>query len=315
MIVDILNDGDSMTVNYWKQERLIVEKQIQGINYRVSVWSNLHGSQASPIAVYSGFARGGTYVFSADLTDYVRAYPNVQYIYIKEDGKNTCTLTVSVLGLIDPAGVIIPSHDLDEDGVLILPPSKIIVSDAQSSVDEPTRIEFYATTSGWDAEEANMSSNERLISNIGGGFYDFGIYNENLGVSKTYTLERMQDCARYALVKWVSFTGIERVHWFEVVTPKSATIDAYELQPIDNEYIEIKGRKDGLTLKLDGLDAYDLWYYADVLLSSKVEISLDSGQTFDRVQVTTKEVETPDFVANGKVELNVNWKKYDAVAM
>lgn len=309
MIVDILNDGDSMTVGYWKQERLIVEKQIQSISSRVSVWSNLHGSQASPIAVYSGFARGAADMFSADLTDYVRAYPSVQNIYIKEDGKSTCTLEVSVLGLIDPTGVIIPPQELDGSGAIVIPPRMMIISG-----DFVEKAEFYATNSiTWTiAENASFNTGKRTIMNISG---DFVLKKSMPRHELPYSPKSFENCARYALVKWVSFTGIERVHWFEIVTPKSATINAYELQPIDNEYIEIKGRRDGLTLKLDGLDAYDVWYYADVLLSSKVEISLDGGQTFDRVQVTTKEIETPDFVANGKVELNVNWKKYDAVAM
>ena len=125
----------------------------------------------------------------------------------------------------------------------------------------------------------------------------------------------LQCGVRYAMVRWVSFTGATRCHTMEAVKAKSDTKDAFSLLPIDNEYVDIKGREDGFTLHLNGLSAYDLWYYADMIHSSKVEVSLD-GETWDRVQVTKKSFTAPDGEgSNGEIEIQVNWKRYDAVAM
>lgn len=284
----------------WKQERLILRVVSQEGN-TVGLWTNLHGNYGNPIARY---IVPNSDVLDIDMTDYVRTYPNVTRISVYDGSEKS--VQVSVVGLISPQSVLIPPHALDAFGAVVVPPSKIIIAGVQG--DEVT-CEFYGSQGTWNVTGfATMSSTKRFIGQID----DYFVLS-NGTQSHLYVPILMQPCARYALVRWVSFTGVERVAYFEVRGQKSAVSDAYQLQPIDNEYIEIKGRADGLVLALDGLNAYDVWYYSDVVLSSKVEISLDGGQTFDRVQVTTREVETPDFVANGKVEISVNWKRYDAV--
>lgn len=284
----------------WKQERLILRVQSAEGN-TIGLWTNLHGNYGNPLARY---IVPSSDVLDIDMTDYIRTYPFVTRISVYDDTE--MTVQVSVVGLINPQGVLIPPHDLDAFGAVIVPPSKIIIDGTQS---ENVTCEFYGSQGIWSVTGfASISADKRFIGQID----DYFVLS-NGTQSHLYMPILMQDCARYALVQWVSFTGVQRVAYFEVRGPKSAVSDAYQLQPIDNEYIEIKGRADGLVLALDGLNAYDVWYYSDVVLSSKVEISLDGGQTFDRVQVTTKEVETPDFVANGKVEITVNWRRYDAV--
>ena len=97
--------------------------------------------------------------------------------------------------------------------------------------------------------------------------------------------------------------------------PPMGSAENYQLLTLDNSYNEIQGRVDGLDLYLDDLLPYDLWYYADVITSSKVEVSLD-GQIWNQVQVTNKNVTIPaGDMGNGKLEITVNWRKYDAVTM
>ena len=84
---------------------------------------------------------------------------------------------------------------------------------------------------------------------------------------------------------------------------------------MDNSYNEVKGREDSLDIYLDELMPYDLWYYADVITSSFVEVSLD-GTNWNQVQVTNKNITLPTGGAgNGKLEITVNWRRYDAVTM
>lgn len=306
MIVELIT-GAQTSANYWKQERLVLSFETRDVNTITAMWTNLHGSSASPLARYKATASGSLTKCLVDMTDYVRAYPSVTHIYL-QNNDDTFDVVVSVKGLINPAGVIIPPHDLEAYNALILPPTKILFDGTQEDLSEH---ELYTTAGTWNVRgNASLSGDKRVIGQISGNFTLTDGTHE-----KTYAPQLLNPCSRYALVKWVSFTGLERTAWYEVKKERSAVADNYELLPVDNEYIEIKGREDGFIIWLDGLDAYDLWYYADVVLSSKVEVSLDGGQTFERVQVTTKEIETPDFANDGKVEITVNWKRYDAVAM
>lgn len=130
------------------------------------------------------------------------------------------------------------------------------------------------------------------------------------------TLRQLDECKKYAAVRWVSFTGVTRVHTFEVHDVTQSTDEVIKLETLDGSYNQIKGRTDGFKLYLDELDTYDFWYYADVINSSKVEVTLD-GETWEQVEVTTKSVTIPnsDQGALNKLEINVNWKNYDAVTM
>ena len=320
MIV-IAQDGSSTAVNYWKQDRLICKKQMSNLTNKVSMWSNLHGSQSAPIAQYYGYTIGNSYEVSIDLTDYVRTYPSVASIYIKEDGASACTLSISVKGLINPAKVIIPYRAINDTmDSIILPPSLILKPIASGS---PLKLECYdagtyeAATGRINIIPSGDVAKIQEARPLQLPYATTSIEIWHLDSIKYMTIPlRELDCdKRYAAVKWTSITGVERCSTFEVIKAKTETGDSLSIMPVDNEYIDIKGRKDGLTLRLDGLSAYDLWYYSDVMFSSNVQISLD-GLNWDRVQVTTKSITQPDGGANdGKLEISINWKRYDAVAM
>ena len=305
MIVNILTA--SGTQKLWKAERIMFYGQgVQEFSHPVKMWTNLHGSNTSPIATYTPSSSNELYV---DLTDYVRTYPTVSHVYFNSAYfENIADISVSVVGLINPANVIIPYHPLKAYGALIVPPSKLLIAANQQGVEES---EFYKTSGTWSVSGgASLGSSGRVIGQIDGAF------TLSDGTHSRKFQPKTRHCGvEYAFVKWISFTGMERTHIFEVSKVKTETADAFSLMPIDNEYIEIKGRKDGLSLRLDGLCAYDLWYYSDVITSSNVQVSLD-GTNWDRVQVTTKSITQPDGEGgDGELEITINWKRYDAVAM
>lgn len=128
-------------------------------------------------------------------------------------------------------------------------------------------------------------------------------------------LER--NCERtYALVRWVSFTGQTRQHVFELRNHKM-TASSVELESVAHDYNILKSRTDSATLYLDELTAYDVWYYGDVALSSRVDVSLDGGNTFRRVKVTTKEVapQNGDAGQLSKLSINFDFAEYDAIIL
>ena len=300
MIINV--DTATGTQSLWKQERIILKKT-DTAGVRVGVWTDLHGNYGSPLASYVVPSSGVLYI---DMTDYVRTYPALTSITVY--GTVSKVLTVSVVGLINPESVIIPPH---WQYAKIAPPDAMF--DGFVGADG-VLAEFYNFADGtYAVSGAQWTNDKRGISPLQ---TDFDLYLTGTPTrTKKYAMRKQVCGVQYALVEWVSFSGVIRRHWFEVVKVKSSTANAYSLLPTDNEYIEIKGRQDGFTLRLDGLNGYDLWYYADMLHSSKVRVSLD-GTNYAQVQVTDKSITIPDGEnTDGKLEINVNWKRYDAVAM
>ena len=256
-----------------------------------------------------------------DITDLVRTFGVYQNaidvntslsISLSTTGVRT-SFYIRINGIINPADVYIPPFTMPD--ALIVPPERILYAGLTD-----IRCEFYTeVTTGlkWELEGAILAENKRWIDAIN----DFTIYRVKSGettIARKSTFQSIYvDPCKFpaAAVRWVSFTGGQRVHHFLLRKPTIASVENYQLLTLDNSYNEIKGRLYGLDLYLDDLLPYDLWYYADVITSSKVEVSLD-GQTWNQVQVTNKNVTIPTGeMGNGKLEITVNWRKYDAVTM
>lgn len=314
MIINILTATGTQSI--WKAERTIFYgKSSQEFGHPFNVWTDLHGSNAEPLATYTPNGENEAYV---DMTDYIRAYPNVGHVYFYNQTyfEAVIDIQVTVVGIINPAGVYIPPFNMPD--ALIVPPERILYAGLSD-----IRSEFYPTTTTgltWAVENGIWAANKRFVDAIG----DFTIYRIKSGQdtiahkSKFYQIggNGFVGCDKpAAAVRWVSFTGVQRVHHFLVRKPTITAADNYQLLTLDNTYNEIKGRVDSLDLYIDELIPYDLWYYADVITSSKVEVTLD-GTNWYQVQVTNKNVAIPTGeMGNGKLEITVNWRKYDAVTM
>lgn len=316
MIVELDSQEFNVSVQYWKQERLVFRVPT-GMGESVAVYDDL-----GTIANYKGF---GSYI-DIDLTDWVRANEEIaarDNVYIYSGWNNdTWVLDIQVAGLINPENVIIPPTTMA--AFLMLPPFRYI-GGFETIFEVFSEGGHDLAAPRWRSYTNGVWSEYELLSSRGLAQRTIAANVERLEFVRLHPVENItetiliqeQDCGKeYALVRWVSFTGNTRQHVFELVKPKTSVADEYSLEPIDNEYVEIKGRVDGFILQLDDLNPYDVWYYSDLLTSSKVEVSLD-GVRFDRVQITDKDVTIPtvDGTPSGKVEFNVNWRRYDAVGM
>lgn len=326
MIVQLDQQETAVSVQYWKQERLIFRVPT-GTGEPVRVYSDL-----GTIANYTGF---GSYI-DIDLTDWVRANEEIaarDNVYISTiiqsgvfDVDVEWVLDIQTAGLINPENVLKPDSNFLH--FPIVAPTRYIggedticevYTDYESS--NPARSMAWAWYNAQGRRGGAILSKGLHSLQVGSEYkmLAFGTGSQLVNPDKKAIIPiQEQECeVTYALVRWVSFTGGTKQHVFELVKPKTSVADAYSLEPIDNEYVEIKGRVDGFTLKLDNLSPYDMWYYSDVLTSSKVEVSLDHGATFDRVQVTNKDMTllTNGNMSNGVLEFNVNWRRYDAVSM
>lgn len=301
MIVDVTSASTNLSV--WKQDRLVFRYSGETAGSSVGVWTNLHGNYGTPMARYTVPA---SQVLLIDMTDYVRAYAST-LTKITVYGSVGHEYNITIVGLISPDSVLIPPG---WGYAKIAPPDYMIAPGAGQSV----IAELFGTPGyGYSANPspAAIVNNGRGVSCSEA----FTLTRTGDSRSKQYKMRAQQCGLNYALVEWVSFTGAQRRHIFEVIKTKTSAADAYSLRNINNEYTEIKGREDALTLRLLGLNMYDFWYYSDVITSSNVQVSFD-GTNYTRVQVTSKSVTIPDGEnTDGKLEINVNWKRYDAVAM
>lgn len=234
-----------------------------------------------------------------------------------------------VVGLINPYSLLVPKT---ESGAAIECPPMMY---RQCFAGEANRVSFELQATKTDTLYLEYR-NDELIEFVDvdagtGGAYGNGMEGttdvvlrvainteQGMGVvfrvAAKFHLIDTDPCKRYATVRWFSATGRVRTHVFEVRDVEQSVGESVDLLTIDGSYNRAKGRVDGFKLYLDNLTPYDCWYYGDIVTSTRVEVSLD-GVTFDQVDITTKSVTIPNGGSTNKLEVNVNWRKYDAIAL
>lgn len=308
MIVD-LNTSATVQANWWLQERLILRLETSADSAELR-WHN-NATDWGTIATYI-VVDGAVEI---DITDYARANTDKNRYMVKTGIFSAGTVEITRAGLINPEGMIIPQHELMARGALIVPPSKMIATSGTM------RAGFYKTHGNWqryingqwvvlDNGYMPAQGTESIIISDSGfeGAHKFDIS------------ERLCDL-RYATIGWTSAdncsgTPTDRVHTWEVRAQEVASVNNFSLLDWDNAYKTIKGREDGFTLFLDDLNAYDMWYYSDILTSNYVVLKEIDGVTLDEavvLEVVGKSVTLPNGTALGKLEIQVKIKRYDAV--
>lgn len=315
------------TPRYWLADRLLVLCKVTNPTASEGLYATAENDSPFGMAKYELDADGYCIL---DFTDFYRTYRGERDIWLwygvaDYDDPSVYYLTLfesTPLGIINPERVIIPDHPLEQFGVLIEPPAKMYQNPFPTgSTTSPITFEFRETTGeNWDLDEFDAAGEEtdvRIVDIPSCGLAwdtDMIHITSQYGDGVSYRMDPRNCESKYAVVRWVSFTGATRVHVFELHKVKQTTANAYDLLNLAGEYTEIKGREDSFILSLDGLSAYDLWYYADILQSSKVEVQVEGDQPFRRVKITDNSITIPD--GNGgtnKLEINVKWQNYDAI--
>lgn len=320
------NEGIKYSVpdlRVWRSERQIINlERVSGSVSEVTLKKRRQGVLPWTYDELATYKLDSSGKCAIDITELVRVYGvyqsdvDYQSLYITLEYGDGATLGwyFIIAGIINPAGVYIPAFTMPD--ALIVPPERILYAGITD-----IRCEFYPTVTTdltWELEGGAIWGETNRLINATNDFTLLRVKSGQTTIARKSTFQAItiDACKSPAVaVRWVSFTGVQRVHHFMLRKPTIASAENYQLLTMDNSYNEIKGRVDGLDLYLDDLIPYDLWYYADVITSSKVEVSLD-GQTWNQVQVTNKNVTIPTGeMGNGKLEITVNWRKYDAVTM
>lgn len=258
-----------------------------------------------------------------DLSDLVRMYVSGSFTVTEVGPSSPASNTTgwNRSGLIKPESVLIPETEQTNTALklLIMPPS-VMLKQIGTGSGAQTLFEMYGSDDYQFATgRVKMLPSENTLNfarQIAIETAATAIELWHLAdVSHAHiNLQELQCGHVYAAVEWTSFSGITRRHTFEVVKQTSEPINEVKIETINNEYDERKGRRDGFTLKLEGLSRYDMWYYGDILTSSKVRVSFN-GTTWRQVQVTGKAIELPmsDEGALNVLEIPVNYRHYDTL--
>lgn len=311
----------SFANGYWMAERALITitQATQNGDVRLQVKVRYYsGKWITRIdATYTADENGNLVI---DVSDALRMYKNMLGVrVIVKDIQQVSTVNnvVKIMGLVNPMKLLMPeSPNLSsQNGQIIMPPQRMLqVHDtvAECYFTQPSLFTIANVDDGSFVDEnkrAIQFSNRLQIARNGTIVAEYQ--------SETVT----KQCRLYAEVEWVSMTGVLRRHTFWVIKPEIEVSDKYDLLTTDNSYKEIKGHEDGCTLMIDGLNAYDVWYYSDLAMSSKVRVAIYNGAGLTLVSmpalITTKKVTMPDGDGGklGSVEFECKYKRYDAVTM
>lgn len=312
-----------MTVN-WNANVYVQERNILTLSGFGTGMTRAQIVTTSPSGYSAKYVIPTNGILKIDLSDLVRLATTGGFTITEYDDNGTAgassSKTWTKRGLINPAGVLIPANNVMPSFFLYSPPSVIL---RQIGTTAATAIKFDSFPTDSESYQYMTGRIKSLPSGIFSQLSDgtievgstaFELWHLTETLYKHIDLQELFDCKKYACVEWVSFKGNTRRHTFEVIKQKTTTTDPISLQTIDNQYDERKGRRDGFTLRLEGLNRYDFWYYADLVTSSQVKVTFD-GTNWAQVQVVNKSVEIPDNDegAFNTLEIEVNYKQYDTI--
>ena len=244
---------------------------------------------------------------------------------------STSMISWSQAGLINPSKAIIPLNSLICSRVNqnanyslfpVVPPSKIYIPStalAFTTIEVVTYTARYAyrkvSTGGVSAETAIPSGRSTITLTMNDRYlplYDTQATGGTAAMG-TINLEQTDSEKDYVPIRWVSRFGTTKLLYWERRNLKTSTKDSVSIESLANQYDVRKGYVESFTAFMDGLDAYDYWYYADIITSSKVEVLI--GSNWYQAEVTSKDYTIPNTNAGkpNKLEVDINLRKYDTL--
>lgn len=260
-----------------------------------------------------------------DITDLFEAYPIGYSGSVKcNTGDYTPTVIISfdIKGDLSPNSMIIPTNG--EIGLYapIIAPTyflkglfgikpQFVLSVGQSKLDYVELVDYTPQTNSFQPNslQAVTVSGKRIAF----------LHREDREVicSRTITIREPQCGRNYAMVQWVSSTGLIKRHTFEVRDVEASVSDSVSLQNNFGGFRELKGMRKGLRLHLPKLTAYDYWYYSDIVTSSDVRVAVtESDADFGedtRVKVVTNSVTIPNGSSISDFDVDVILKDYGII--
>ena len=127
-------------------------------------------------------------------------------------------------------------------------------------------------------------------------------------------LKEIDMCDEFVIVRWISRFGQLRQHIFKVKTITDSIDSSLELIEFANATHKEKNTSNNITIQIEGLTRYSLWYYQDLLTSKEIHATKIIPDSFYNPQ---DEIETLKFdhtlvdVSDSDVQLNPGTQFYD----
>lgn len=288
---------------------------------------------SSPINVVAYYVVPTSRELQIDVTDIVRLSESGTFYLSGFDANGKIVFTERATcewktkGLINPYTDIRPMSELlerwteiaDSKGVDVsvnlAPPSRIL-----EQIGFPLILEMHGTQDiavfPVGSTSRNMFDALKSQITIPYDMSDWFVANDYESVSYgVYGTTERNGCNRACVVRWISRYGVQKQFVWYYKDLRVNVSEVVSIATIDGTYDERKGYMQGLTLFLDELNAYDYWYYSDIITSSKVEIFMGGSSLWRVVQVDAKNVQIPnnDMGKPKDLEVQINLQAYDAI--
>lgn len=321
-----------MTTNWtsavYSQERKVVK--ITDFNANTA---QVRLSLFSPISAASYYVVPTSRELQIDVTDIVRLANGGTFFLSGYDASGnfvageSVTCAWSTKGLINHNLDIKPLSELLEEwtakaesegvdvAVSVAPPRRIL----EQLTGFPLIVEMHGTdnirvhpinttTNVFDADASQITIQPDIHN------WDVSNDYERITYGMYGTTER-NGCNRACAVRWISRYGVQKQFVWYYKDQRVNVSEVVSIATIDGTYDERKGYVQGLTLFLDELNAYDYWYYSDIITSPKVEICMEGSSLWRVVQVDAKSIQIPnnDTGKPKDLEVQINLQGYDAI--
>lgn len=285
-----------MTVTLFDADPYLFERNV--VKFKTTKPVMYLRSGSSYIATYNNVANKEILI---DMTEYIIANPNPTSAITLYDTSTTATITWQASGkFFNPNKVQRPNYPLAQYFTknnlrvnfpnVIFAPSSVFSGDhflTWSPVDD---LDFYLQSSG-----GNTIGSEVYI--VETAEEDNAISIGVIDSKSQYNMQMRQqkDCIQYIDIKWECLFKKDayKKHKFELYEQNESVDVSQELYNYKDGGLALteKSRKKTITLRLDDLSTYDLWYYSDLLTSSNVFAYVDGE--WQRIQVITKNINIP----------------------
>ena len=286
----------TITATLFDADPYLFERNVVKFKTTKSVMHLLSGS--SNIAIYKNVVNNEILI---DLTEYIIANPNPTSEIKLYDGSTSATITWQSTGkLFNPNKIQRPSYPLAQFFTknnarvnfpnIIFAPSSVFSGDHFLTWSPTDGLDFSLQSSGGNTIDNDIYIVETMDDDE---YISVGVIDNK--AQYNIHMRQQKDCIQYIDIKWECLfkKDFYKKHKFELYEQSESVDVSQELYNYKDGGLALteKSRKKTITLKLDDLSTYDLWYYSDLLTSSNVFAYVDGE--WQRIQVITKNINIP----------------------
>ena len=93
--------------------------------------------------------------------------------------------------------------------------------------------------------------------------------------TRTWPIDRVDDCTDLVVLRWTSITGATRQHAFPFFAIENNVEERVGLVTVGDGFKVAKNVSNGFTIRLSGLTAYSVWYYNDMMNANDLHATID----------------------------------------